>query len=293
VDWVFDTERKKMTRRMVEMVAAINRGNFAGAQAVTCFTCHHGRLRPSTTIALDKLYGPPNDETDDIVARGTDVPSAEQILDKYMQALGGAQKLTGLNSYIATGTSEGYGGLGGKGTYQIFAKTPDQRTVQIQFKGTDRPDSTWAYDGKVGWVKSPRSLLGQFEVTGNDLDGMRLDAELSFPGRIKQTFTNLRSGNPDSVNDQPVNVIQGTGPRGLLATMYFDTKTGLLVRTVIYTNTPVGRVPRQSDYSDYRDVNGIKFPFKYSFLWLDGRYTAQLTDVKTNVSIDAAKFGKP
>jgi len=65
------------------------------------------------------------------------------------------------------------------------------------------------------------------------------------------------------------------------------------VRTVIYTNTPVGRVPRQSDYSDYRDVNGVKFPFKYSFLWLDGRYTAQLTDVKTNVSIDTAKFGKP
>ena len=293
VDWVFDTPRKKTARKMVEMVAAINKTNFAGVQSVTCFSCHHGRLRPSTTIQLDTLYGPPNEEKDDIVARATDVPTADQILNKFTQAIGGAAKVNALTSFIATGTSEGYGGLGGKGTYQIYAKSPDQRTVTINFKDhPERGDSTWAYNGKTGWIKSPRSLLGDYDVTGNDLDGMRLDAELSFPGRIKQAFTNLRVGNPDSVNDKSVNVLQGTGPRGLLATMYFDSQSGLLVRTVIFTNTPVGRVPRQSDYSDYRDVGGIKFPFKYSFLWLDGRYSAELTDIKTNVAIDAAKFNK-
>ena len=60
-----------------------------------------------------------------------------------------------------------------------------------------------------------------------------------------------------------------------------------------YTASPIGRVPTQIDYADYRDVGGIKFPFEYHFLWLDGRFTAKITDVKTNVPIDAAKFDKP
>ena len=89
---------------MVEMVAAINRQNFSGAQQVTCWTCHHGLDLPTTSIALDKLYGEPNDEKRDIVATGEGVPPATQILDQYIQAMGGAQKLSGLKSFIATGT---------------------------------------------------------------------------------------------------------------------------------------------------------------------------------------------
>jgi len=294
VDWVFDTPRKKTARRMVEMVATINRTNFGGAQFVTCYTCHHGRLRPTTTISLDALYGPPNEEKDDIVAPGEGVPTADQILDKYIQALGGAQRLAGVKSFIATGTSLGYEGLGGGGQFQIFGQAPDRRTVQIVFKDhPERGDSTRTYNGSTGWVKSPRGLLGQYDLTGSELDGLRLEAQLAFPGQIKQVLTNLRSGNPDSVNGSDVDVVQGTGPRGVLATFYFDKKSGLLVRMVRYGRSPVGRVPVQYDYADYRDVGGVKFPFKYTFSWLDGKDAFQLTEVKTNVPIDAAKFGKP
>jgi hypothetical protein len=294
VDWVFDTPRKKTARRMVEMVATINRTNFGGAQFVTCYTCHHGRLRPTTTISLDALYGPPNEEKDDIVAPGEGVPTADQILDKYIQALGGAQRLAGVKSFIATGTSLGYEGLGGGGQFQIFGQAPDRRTVQIVFKDhPERGDSTRAYNGSTGWVKSPRGLLGQYDLTGSELDGLRLEAQLAFPGQIKQVLTNLRSGNPDSINGSDVDVVQGTGPRGVLATFYFDKKSGLLVRMVRYGRSPVGRVPVQYDYADYRDVGGVKFPFKYTFSWLDGKDAFQLTEVKTNVPIDAAKFGKP
>jgi len=294
VDWVFDTPRKKTARRMVEMVAAINRTNFGGAQFVTCYTCHHGRLRPTTTIALDALYGPPNEEKDDIIAPGEGGPSADQILDKYIQALGGAQRLAGIKSFIATGTSVGYEGLGGGGQFQILGKAPDQRAVQIIFKDhPERGDSTRAYNGSAGWIKSPRGLLGQYELAGSELDGLRLEAQLAFPGQIKQVLTNLHAGNPDSINGSDVDVVQGTGPRGVLATLYFDKQSGLLVRLVRYGRSPVGRVPVQSDYSDYRDVGGVKFPFKYTFSWLDGRDAFQLTEVKTNVPIDAAKFGKP
>jgi len=295
VIWEADTPRKVMARKMTEMVNVINKTNFGGVQMVTCWTCHHGRDIPATTIALDNLYGPPNDEHDDIVPKDPQPQvTAEQVIDKYIQAVGGAQKLSGLTSFITTGTQEGYVDVKGGGQFQIVAKAPDKRTVQVRFKDApDRGDQTRAFDGKVGWVTTPRALLGEYEVTGTELDGLKLDAELAFPGQIKQVLTNLRIGYQDTIDGKAVQVVQGTGPRGLLATLYFDAKTGLLVRMLRYGRSPIGRVPTQTDYSDYRDVNGIKFPFKYKFSWLDGRDNYQITDVKTNVPIDESRFGKP
>jgi photosynthetic reaction center cytochrome c subunit len=294
VNWEADTARKRTARKMVEMVAVINRTNFGGAQMVTCYTCHHGKDRPPTTIALDTLYGPPNEEREDIVPAAPDQPSADPILNKYIQALGGAQKLAGLTSFVATGTALGYEGLGGGGEVQIYAKAPDQRTTMIHFRDhPDRGDSLRAFNGRAGWIKTPRALLKEYEQTGSELDGTRLDAQLSFPGQIKQVLTNLHAGFPDSINGHDVDVVQGTGARGLLATLYFDKQSGLLVRLVRYSRSPIGRVPTQVDYSDYRDVGGIKFPFQYTFSWLDGKDAFKLTDVKTNVAIDAGKFEKP
>ncbi len=295
VVWESDTPRKVLARKMTEMVAVINKTNFGGAQMVTCWTCHHGRDIPATTIALDHLYEAPNDEKDDIITADPQPQvSAVAIVDKYVAAVGGAQKLAGLKSFIATGTQEGYVDVKGGGVFQIFAKAPDQRTVQIRFPDApDRGDQTRAYNGKIGWVTTPRALLGEYEVTGTELDGQKLDAELSFPGQIKQVLTDLKVGYSDSIDGKEVQVVQGRGPRNLLATLYFDKKTGLLVRLVRYGRSPIGRVPTQVDYSDYRDVNGVKFPFKYKFSWLDGRDSFTLTKVETNVPVDESKFGKP
>jgi len=294
VVWESDTERKVMARKMTEMVAVINRDNFKGVQEVTCWTCHHGRSRPATTIALDMLYGPPNEEKDDVIAPGEGVPTATQILDKYIEAVGGAQKLATLKSYIATGTQGGYQRVRGGGKFEIFAKAPDQRAVVISFPDAkDRGTQSRVYDGKIAWVNVPRSVLGEYQVTGSELSGYRLDALLSFPGQIKTALNNWRSGFADNINGKEVNVVQGTGPNGLLATLYFDKQSGLLTRIVRYARSPIGHVSVQVDYDDYRDVNGIKFPFSYTFSWLDGKDAFQLTDVKTNVPVDAAKFGKP
>ena len=87
--------------------------------------------------------------------------------------------------------------------------------------------------------------------------------------------------------------MQGTGPRGFLASLYFDPRTNLLARIVRYTPSAIGRIPTQIDYADYREVGGVKYPFEYKFSWLDGRYTAKLSDVKVNVPVDAARFGRP
>jgi photosynthetic reaction center cytochrome c subunit len=312
VDWAADTQKKVVARRMVTMVAAINRDNFSGRQMVTCWSCHHGRDRPATTPAMETVYGPGSTEMDDILTQMPGQPSPDEILDKYIKALGGAQKLAGLKSYVAKGSSVGFGGFGGGGHVQIFAKFPDERTTQIQFDAaTGHGDSVRAYNGHTGWIKTPLAVLTDYELTGTELDGARLDAELSFPGQIKQVLSDLRVSLPASISDLPgpssqtanetsalgkdrvVNVVQGTGPRGMLATLYFDQESGLLLRVVRYGKTPIGRVPTQVDYADYRDVGGIKIPFRLTFAWLDGRDAIQLSDVQTNVPIDASKFDRP
>ena len=293
-DFVIDTPRKQTTRRMVEMVAAINRTNFGGVQRVTCWTCHHGRITPSTTIELDAWYDVPNTESDDVIRTESGQLSADQILDKYIQALGGAERLAGLTSFAGSGTAVAYGELGGTAEFSVLAKAPNQRTTLITYKDhPERGTSMWSFDGRIGWMKTPRGLLGEYELVGSELDGVRLEAQLSFPGQIKQALSNWRGGATRSMGDRDFIAIQGTGPRGFLATLYFDPATWLLKRVVRYGPSPIGRMPTQIDYSDYRDVGGIKFPFEYKFTWLDGRYTAKLNDVKTNVAIDAARFGKP
>ena len=291
-DFVTDTPRKRTTRRMVDMVTAINRTNFGGVQRVTCWTCHHGRITPATTLALDALYDAPNPELDDLVRQDTGAPSADQVLDKYIQAAGGAQRLAGLTSFVATGTAVAYGDLGGTAEFIIFAKTPNQRTALITYKDhPERGTSSWSFDGRTGWIK--RGLLGEYELIGSELDGIRLEAQLAFPGQIKQVLDNWRGAATRSIGDRDFLAVQGSGPRGFLATLYFDPATGLLSRMVRYGPSPIGRMPTQIDYGDYRDVGGIKFPFEYKFTWLDGRYTAKVNEVKANVAVDAARFGRP
>jgi photosynthetic reaction center cytochrome c subunit len=313
VSWETDTPRKRTARRMVEMVTTINRSNFGGRQVVTCWTCHRGRPQPLVTPPMEFVYGTPPYETDDVMTPTPGQPSPDQILDRYIQALGGAERLAGLTSYVGTGTAVGFGGFGRGAQVQLFAKAPDQRTMIIEFKDAPgRGDTTRSYDGRTGWLRTPLTVLGEFELTGGELDGARVDAQLSFPGQIKQILTNLRVGPPTAISDLPapasqtllqstamfgqdreVQVVQGNGPRGLLVTLYFDKESGLLLRMVRYGGSPIGRLPTQIDYGDYREVSGVKLPFRMTFAWLDGRDGIQLNDVQTNVSIDPTKFGRP
>ena len=313
VDWAADTPRKRMARNMVNMVAAINKNNFGGRQMVTCWTCHRNRDRPLTTPTMDVIYGMPPFDSDDVIVQSPLAPSAQSILDKYIQAVGGAQRLAGLTSFIGKGTSVGFGGFGGGGDVEIVAKAPDKRATIILFKQeTGRGDQIRTYDGQTGWVRTPLNVVGEFQLVGSDLDGARFDAQLSFPGQLKQILTNVKSGPTTSITDLPapssqsslqkdvalgqthaVDVVQGTGPRGILVTLYFDRQSGLLLRELRYGNSPIGRVPTQIDFADYREVNGIKFPFRITYAWLDGRDSIVLTDIKTNVPVDETKFGRP
>ena len=296
MDWVTDSNPKKVTgRKMVDMVAAINKNFFGGAQQVTCWTCHHGLDQPTTSIALDKLYSEPPDEKADLVLPQAGEPPAATIFDQYVQALGGAQKVAALKTYVATGSSRGYGGVGGTAAFQVFAQAPDSRGVWINFpEHPDRGISAWTYNGKTGWIAQPRAYIPLYELTGNDLVGAKLDGVIGMPSQVRTAFPAWRVGPEETINGNDVYVLQGTAPgSGVLGTLYFDKQSHLLVRFVRRTPSPVGRITIQQDFDNYRDVDGVKFPFRYSFLWLDGRFTADISDVKVNVPVDAAKFGQP
>ena len=98
-----------------------------------------------------------------------------------------------------------------------------------------------------------------------------------------------------SAQEHDVDVVQGTGPRGLLVTLFFDRKTGLLLRELRMGNSPIGRIPTQIDYADYRELPGlgVKIPFSRTLTQTYMQMTLQFTEVQPNVAIDAAKFGKP
>jgi hypothetical protein len=217
-------------------------------------------------------------------------PPADQILDKYIQALGGADALSKITSYTAKGTSHLFGEVK-EDRAEIFAKAPNQLTTLVH---QDEGDVARTFDGRSeAWVMLPLTVVGQYPLNGSMLEGAKLDAQMAFPGGLKQFFTNWRVSYPSVVAGKPVYVVQGTGANGLVATFYFDRQTGLLTRMVRYTTSAMGRVPTQIDYSDYRRVNGVMMAYKWTYGWISGQEEYTLTDVQPNVAVDAAKFGKP
>jgi photosynthetic reaction center cytochrome c subunit len=287
-----DNDLKRTARRMVQMVAGINKGSFAGRQVVTCNTCHRGSRRPNVMPSLALLYGaPPPDEPGEPIEQAAGQPTAEQVLDRYIQAVGGPDRLAKLTSLVATGFYKGFDDAD-KNPLELFARSPGQRTTIVH---TLNGDSTTVVSTGDGWIAAPEAEkpVPLLAITGQELDGVRLEASLLFPGRIKEALSKWRVGSPALVDDRELLVVQGTTASGGTATLCFDAKTALLVRLVRYGESPVGRLVTRVDYDDYRDVAGVKIPFKWTVSWLSGRSVFELSNVQPNVAIDAAKFARP
>lgn len=289
-NYATDNPRKQTARRMIVMMAGINKTNFGGRQVVTCYSCHRGSDRPKLTPNLSTIYTTPVEDPNDFIGQARNAPPPDQVLDKYIKAVGGSERLAALTSFAAKGVSVGYGPEGEKRPVEIFAKAPGQLTRIIH---TASGDNTTTYDGRAAWIAAPHRPVAVLGLTGHDLDGAKLDAALAFPGGIKQALTKWRVGFPGTINDREVQIVQGTSTGGALATLYFDAESGLLVRQLRYSDSPVGRIPTLIDYADYREVAGIKMPFRWTVTWLDGRDSFELDEVRANVPIDAAKFARP
>lgn len=299
-DWAnyaIDTPRKNRARAMIKMVQAINQANFGGRPFVTCYTCHRGSAKPKVTPSLALQYGepPPEDPDEVAIIPGVRVAATpDQVLDKYIQAIGGAQAVSKLTSFTGKGTYEGFDSDFGKVPVDVYAKGPNQRAVVAHMLSGD---SSTVYDGREAWIAAPKDLspVAMIPLVGADLTGARVDAQIAFPATIKQMLTGWRAEFPGvTIDDKPVSVIQGTID-GVPVKLYFDKASGLLVRQTRSAPTAVGTVVTHVTYSDYREVpgTGVKIPYSWQMTWVDGQYTVNLESVQPNVAIDAARFAKP
>lgn len=283
------TPRIQKARQMIVMMRALNNTYFGGAPRVTCFTCHRGAYAPVNAPRLALQYGTPEEDPNvlDFIL-DTRVP-ADQVLDKYIQALGGAGPLAKLSSFTAKGTYAGFDTGFGEVPVEIFAKAPNQRTWIIHMLDGD---SYRVFDGRDGWWAGRDGPVPIETLTSGNLDRYRLEAMVAFPAGIKQAFSQWRVGNT-TIDGRDVRIVQGTNAGLIPVNLYFDTTSGLLVRLVRWNETPVGPVPTQIDYDDYREVAGVKMPFTWTVTQTYMQMTIKLSGVQPNVPIDAARFARP
>jgi len=286
-----DNPRKNTARAMIGIMNAINKNYFGGKREITCYSCHRGVERPDVTPNLADLYGPPpSKEPDELREPAAKALSADQVLDKYILAIGGAEQLAKLSSFAAKGTYQGY--QDEKYPVNVFAKAPNQLSTVIH---TAAGDSSTTYNGSTGWIAGPATErpVTLLELTGGELAGAKLDAALWFPAQVKPALSQWRASSSATIDGRDAAMIQGTSDGRYPVNLYFDSKTGLLARVVRYSDSPVGLNPTQIDYADYRDVAGVRMPFRITVTWLDGKSTTEFSEIQPNAAIEAAKFAKP
>jgi photosynthetic reaction center cytochrome c subunit len=289
--WEDDPPRKRTARAMVAMVQNINKTSFGGRQVVTCWTCHRGQLSPSVTPPLDFAYGEAVVNPPDLLLRDQNATkTVDQIFTKFIEAEGGQARLNALTSYQAKGKSLLFGEVGDGNPAEMFAKADGHVAT---FVHQQEGDVVRAFDGTSAWWQLPLTVTPQYPLTATLLEGARFDAVMAFPWKARTFFNNWRVSFGQTIDGTDVDVIQGQTPTGMVGTLYFDKKTGLLKRYIRYANTMVGRIPTQVDYADYRDVAGVKMPFKYSYAWVSERDDWTFTTYEPNITIDNAKFGRP
>jgi photosynthetic reaction center cytochrome c subunit len=284
----FDSDDKKpklAARHMMTMMFAINKDNFGGHTAVTCNTCHRGNVRPMGVPEITEAAMMPRSEAPEGEQAAANGPSADQILAKYVAALGGADAINKVTSRVQTGTAA----FGGYNTpIDIYSKAPEMRVSIMKMPNAE---STTAYNGTSGWLVSTGHPL--HEMNSADLEAAKMDADLHFATNISKQFPDWRVLPNEKVGDHDAVVIRGRKPGEPPLKLYFDPQSGLLVRLVRYAETPLGNNPTQIDYADYRDVDGVKVPFKWTVARPGNSFTIQIDKTQQNVPVDDAKFAKP
>ena len=291
VEHAFDKDDKKpkqTARKMMQMMFAINKDNFKGDREVTCYSCHHGVADPvGTPLVADAETMPePHGAMNPEAAKPAAMPPADQIVDKYVQALGGAEALEKVSSRVEKGTLTGFGDR--QFPIEVYAKAPDKR-LSVMHMPTG--ESITAYDGRSGWLGFSHGP--PHPMTPPEANSARMDADFHFALRLKQNFSQLRVEHPEKVGDQETYLVVGVNPGQPPVRLYFSQESALLVRLVRFVETPLGRNPTQIDYADYREVDGIKVPFRWTLARPGGRFTIQVDQCQQNVPIDDTKFSMP
>ena len=298
-NWVWeadDKEEKITARSMMRMVLGINKDTFRGNTAVSCYTCHRGRTSPMSIPVLPLPTPPPRPQPPAGAAPGQPSPTpaptpagptADQIFAKYLDAVGGQAAIDKMKTRVMKGT---YAGVNGQELpYEVYLSAPDKFYIHVT---TQQGTTERGFNGQVAWEKGPR---GVNELTNPVLDDLK-SAFLFFSNiKLKEQFTQMRTGGKDKIGDREVYILGGRTIDNKRERLFFDAETGLLLRRITYTETMIGVIPEQVDFEDYRDVDGVKLPFtvRVSSVEPGLMSTRKYTEIKVNVPVDDSKFNMP
>ncbi|HKQ99062.1 MAG TPA: c-type cytochrome [Pyrinomonadaceae bacterium] len=286
-----DKPTKNTARQMIQMQMAINKDNkaiFGDTGAITCYTCHRGQTEPQV---MPKLPHPEQaaggGEAGAAKQAAEPLPTVDQVLAKYAQAMGGEAALRKVTSRVMIGTQ-----TGGDGTsipVETYRVAPDK----IYSVMTGKQGAMMSgYNGTVGWQKGPR---GQGLMRGAQLEAIKQTADFYGDLKLKEHYPNLSIVGRERIGGRETYVLVSKPSPNTTQKLYFDTQTGLLVRVLDLLHTMIADIPSQLDYEDYREVDGVKLPFviRYSAVEADRSWTRRFTEIKNNVPVDEAKFNPP
>jgi tetratricopeptide (TPR) repeat protein len=281
-----DKKPKQTAREMMQMMFALNQRNFAGQREVTCYSCHRGAVNPVATPVVGIQVQPDSAAAESAKQKlPANLPTARQLIDNYIQALGGGVAIEKISSRVETAATD----LRGQSiAVEVFTQSPEKQAV---VRHLPEGESVAIFDGHAGWVTIPGHPTR--EIHDADLAAAQMDADLHFALHIRQMFPDLRVEYPEQIEGREADVLlakrQGHPP----VKFYFDRQSSLLVRLVRYAESPLGLDPSRIDYADYRDVDGVQVPFRVKISQPGGSSTIQVKQVLQNVLIDEARFAKP
>ncbi len=216
------------------------------------------------------------------------LPSAEEVIDRYIQALGGKQALQAVTSRAASGSFH-MPTFGDSGAYRELYQRPNRllRTFQVEGYGIVQI----CFDGNTAWMESP-------EYGVESLDGMRLaearrDAGFEDPLRLQEVYAGLTVKRSTRLEDRTVFEILAESADGAADTLFFDVETGLLLcRETRETARDGSSRPARTYYEDYQERAGVRHALTMRYV-RDDLIRITRRDVVVNAPMDPATHKKP
>jgi len=279
-----DKNPKQTARKMMQMMAAINRDNFDSKQVVTCNSCHRGAPDP-VAIPIIAEGTPAVESAPGENTSTTNAPLAEQIIAKYVEAIGGVAAL----QKISTRQEKGTINISGRNLpIEILSRIGGKQLTVIHLPNGD---SITTYDGTSGWTSAPNRPV--HEIPALEVASAQPEVDLLLPLHMKEFFNEVKTVATERIAGRESHVVAGMNSGEIAAKFYFDKESGYLLRILRYTKSPLGRNPTQIDYSDFRTLDGLKVPFQETIARPNSRLTVQIEDAKFNVPVDETKFVRP
>jgi hypothetical protein len=290
-----DRPMKQVARRMMIMTAELNRASFGGTQAITCYTCHRSQPKPTNMVVLPI---PPPPHWDAPEPAPPVLPAVDEILNRYVQALGGEQALRKVTSRVIVGKRDLPTGPGGlvpvPAEVEIYQREPN---LVVNVYRTEKFTISDGFDGTAAWAQNAAGAVNN--APNPDQGRVRRSANLHEPLQLKQNYTRMEVTGIDRVGARQAYVVVGFPDGDTPERLYFDTQSGLLLRRATYNQTAAGPSPYEVDFDDYRDAGGVKMPFVVRMtpasprVEIGTRSTLRIEKVKTNVAIEDGRFVRP